>query len=63
MTIISAGTGRSSDASAAARWVRAFVSRFKRPAELNGMNSGEVVTREDVPAETQTLLPIGPSCC
>jgi hypothetical protein len=30
---------------------------------LNGMNSGEVVTREDVPAETQTLLPIGPSCC
>jgi hypothetical protein len=63
MTITSTSTAKSFGASAVGRWVRAFVSRFRRPAELNRMSGGEFAEREDVPAETQVLLPIGPSCC
>lgn len=41
MTIASAERGKFLYASAIGRWVRAIVSRFKRPARLKGMNRTE----------------------
>ena len=63
MTITSVGTGSTFGVNAVGHWVRAFVSTFKRPANSNGVSSGEFAERKDVPVETRALLPIGPSCC
>jgi hypothetical protein len=64
MKITSAGTGKLFGVSAVRHWVRTFIPKFRRPAESSGgRSSGEFAERDEVPAGTEVLLPIGPSCC